>query len=48
MTPPLHELEGQRHGLRYVYRPIEFPRPRTPRIASRACSRCAAIWASTA
>lgn len=24
LTPPMHELEGARHGLRYLYRPIEF------------------------
>lgn len=24
LTPPLHELEGQRHGLRSIYRRIEF------------------------
>ena len=24
LTPPLHELEGQRHGLRCIYRRIEF------------------------
>nr|WP_255727634.1 shikimate dehydrogenase [Nesterenkonia sp. DZ6] len=24
MTPPMHELEGSRHGMRYIYRTIEF------------------------
>ncbi|EXF24175.1 shikimate dehydrogenase [Nesterenkonia sp. AN1] len=24
LTPPMHELEGSRHGMRYIYRSIEF------------------------
>lgn len=24
LTPPMHELEGARHGLRYIYRSIEY------------------------
>ncbi|MGJ9373721.1 shikimate dehydrogenase [Nesterenkonia sp. CF4.4] len=24
LTPPMHELEGTRHGMRYIYRSIEF------------------------
>lgn len=24
LTPPMHEMEGVRHGLRYIYRPIDF------------------------
>ncbi len=24
LTPPMHELEGARHGMRYIYRRIEF------------------------
>lgn len=31
LTPPMHELEGARHGLRYLYRPIEFTAADRPR-----------------
>lgn len=24
LTPPMHELEGSRHGMRYIYRSVEF------------------------
>lgn len=31
LTPPMHEMEGARHGLRYLYRTIEFGGHHDPR-----------------
>lgn len=30
LTPRLHELEGARHGLRHIYRTVEFPETQDP------------------
>lgn len=41
LTPPMHELEGARHGMNYVYRPIDI----TPAEASRD-SIAQLLWAA--
>ncbi|MGQ7787129.1 shikimate dehydrogenase [Nesterenkonia sp. K-15-9-6] len=33
LTPRMHELEGARHGLRHIYRTVEFPETQDPAAA---------------